>query len=67
LDESGFYTSLLDCQSNCITSSISENSKNNKQIKKITNLLGQEIPLRKNTTMFFIYDDGSVEKRVVIE
>jgi len=38
-----------------------------KKLKNITDLLGQEIPMRKNTPMFYIYDDGTVEKRIVIE
>ena len=38
-----------------------------KQIVKITNMLGQETPFRRNTPLFYIYDDGTVEKRIVIE
>ena len=38
-----------------------------KQIVKITNMLGQETPYRRNTPLFYIYDDGTVEKRIVIE
>ena len=34
---------------------------------KITNMLGQETPYRNNTPLFYIYDDGTVEKRIVIE
>ena len=34
-----------------------------KQIVKITNILGQETSYRKNTPLFYIYDDGTVEKR----
>ena len=40
---------------------------NKKQIVKITNMLGQETPYRRNTPLFYIYDDGKVEKRIVIE
>ena len=38
--------------------------------KKLINrldLLGQETPIRKNTPMFYIYDDGTVEKKIIIE
>ena len=38
-----------------------------KQIVKITNILGQETPYRKNTPLFYIYDDGTVEKRITID
>jgi hypothetical protein len=38
-----------------------------KQLLRITDLLGQETPYRKNTPLFYIYNDGTVEKRIVIE
>ena len=38
-----------------------------KQIVKITNILGQETSYRKNTPLFYIYDDGTVEKKVIFE
>ena len=38
-----------------------------KKLKRITNMLGQETPLKRNTPLFYIYDDGTVEKRIVIE
>jgi hypothetical protein len=38
-----------------------------KTLLKITDILGQETPQRKNTPLFYIYDDGTVEKRIVIE
>jgi thiol-disulfide isomerase/thioredoxin len=34
---------------------------------KITDMLGKETPYRRNTPLFYIYDDGTVEKRIVIE
>jgi len=33
---------------------------------KITNILGQKTTLRKSTPLFYIYDDGTVEKRIII-
>ena len=41
------------------------NNKNN--LVKITDMLGQETPYRRNTPLFYIYDDGTVERRIVIE
>jgi len=38
-----------------------------KNLRNITDILGQETPYRKNTPLFYIYDDGTVEKRIVIE
>jgi hypothetical protein len=41
------------------------NTKSN--LVKITNMLGQETPYRRNTPLFYIYDDGTVEKRIIKE
>ena len=38
-----------------------------KTLLKITNMLGQETPFRRNTPLFYIYDDGTVEKRLIIK
>ena len=38
-----------------------------KQLLKITDLLGRETKGTKNEVLFYIYDDGTVEKRIVIE
>jgi hypothetical protein len=50
-----------------IPSSILNITNTEKTIVKITNMLGQETPNRKNTTLFYIYDDGTVEKRITID
>ena len=47
-----------------IVSEIIEITNTNRKILRITDILGQEIPYKRNTTLFYIYDDGSVEKRV---
>ena len=49
-----------------ISTSITE-IKGRKTLLKITNTLGQETPYRRNTPLFYIYDDGSVEKHIIIE
>ena len=38
-----------------------------KILLKITDMLGQETPYRRNTPLFYIYDDGTVEKRIIME
>ena len=53
-----------------IVSAISEMLDAEARLVKITDLLGQEVipkNLAKNTPLFYIYDDGTVEKRIVIE
>ena len=39
----------------------------NRKLQKVVDVLGKEIPYRRNTPLFYIYDDGTVEKRIVIE
>ena len=39
----------------------------NKELLKVTDLLGRETKGTKNKVLFYIYDDGTVEKRIVIE
>ena len=48
---------------NCPTTSITEHTTN-KELLKTIDLLGRET---KNKPLFYIYDDGTVEKRIIIE
>ncbi len=48
-------------------SNISLESENDNRLVEIIDLLGQEAPYRKNTPLFYIYDDGTVEKKIIIE
>ena len=41
--------------------------KSEKEIIRIKDLLGRDIEKRKNTPLFYIYDDGTVEKRIILE
>jgi carboxypeptidase T len=43
------------------------NFNTTKTIINITDVLGQEIPYKKNTPLFYIFDDGTVEKKIIIE
>ncbi len=38
-----------------------------KKLLKVTDLFGRETDNKKNTLLFYIYNDGTVEKRIVIE
>jgi polyhydroxybutyrate depolymerase len=59
----------------CITTSINENNglndnkvfPNNKQLIKIVDLLGRESKDLKSQPLFYIFDDGTVEKKMIIE
>jgi Leucine-rich repeat (LRR) protein len=50
---------------NCPPSAIEEHTTN-KELLKVTDLLGRETK-GTNQPLFYIYDDGTVEKRIVIE
>ena len=39
----------------------------NKKILKVVDVLGKETKGKKNEPLFYIYDDGTVEKRITIE
>ena len=51
---------------NCSATSIEEHTIN-KELLKITDILGRETKVKRNELLFYIYDDGTVEKRIVIE
>jgi hypothetical protein len=48
------------------TSSVSE-INTNRQVVRITDVLGRETKENKNQTLFYLYDNGSVEKKIIIE
>jgi Leucine-rich repeat (LRR) protein len=50
---------------NCSGTAIEEYSTN-KELLKVTDLLGRETK-QANQPLFYIYDDGTVEKRIVID
>jgi len=50
---------------NCTPTSIQEHTTN-KELLKVTDILGRETK-QTNQPLFYIYDDGTVEKRIVIE
>ncbi|HIE73591.1 MAG TPA: hypothetical protein EYQ06_04875 [Flavobacteriales bacterium] len=51
---------------NCPPLSAIQEHTTNKKLLKITDILGREIN-QTNQPLFYIYDDGTVEKRIVIE
>ena len=68
----GGFDSFVTFNTNCnytnpctTVSAIQENSTN-KELLKVTDILGRETK-QTNQPLFYIYDDGTVEKRIVIE
>ena len=48
------------------TTSIQEHTTN-KELLKVTNILGRETKERKNEPLFYIFDDGTVKKKIILE
>ena len=60
---------FTDCSnvSSCFSITDIKDLSNNKELLKVTDLLGRETKGTNNEVLFYIYDDGTVEKRIVIE
>ena len=78
LNISGDYTIILTNSVGCdsivnlnltMTSitSITNITNSDKTLLKITNIAGQNIPYRRNEPVFYIYEDGTIEKKIIIE
>ena len=52
--------------SSCGGTSINEQTTN-KELLKVTNILAKEIKGKKNQPQFYIYDDGTVAKKLIVE
>jgi hypothetical protein len=74
----GLYTVIVTDANGCIISDttfvnaynptgIININNTSKTLIKITDVLGQDTKVKANTTLFYIYDDGTVEKKIIIE
>ena len=52
---------------NVIISSIQDVNDNIRKLTKITDVLGRESKEKSNITLFYIYDDGTVKKKIIVE
>ena len=62
-DEIWTYINQLDCEA----SNLNEYQGQTKKLVKIIDVLGRPSKVVKNTTLFYIYDDGSVEQTIVLD
>jgi hypothetical protein len=67
LQQASFIDSLHYFSDDCPSSVSIQEHTTNKELLKVTDLLGREAKGTKNEVLFYIYDDGTVEKRMVIE
>ena len=64
----GLFNDSLQCVMNCSSTGLTDlKNLNTGRLLKITDILGQETPYRRNTSLFYIYDDGTVEKIITID
>ena len=63
-DSQTYYSN--NCNNLCSTTEIFEINQI-KKLLKVTDLLGRETKGTKNEVLFYIYNDGTVEKRIIIE
>ena len=66
-DNSVTFSTNCNYTNPCATVSAIQEHTTNKELLKVTDLLGRETKGTKNEVLFYIYDDGTVEKRIVIE
>jgi hypothetical protein len=65
---SGTYATLADCQASCMVNNITEAiSAPKRNLLKVTDILGRDIEAESGYILFYIYDDGSVEKKFVLK
>ena len=66
IDPQTWYSA--DCNNACSnTSSISELNNTPEKLIKIVDVLGREIPFKPNTPLLYIYNDGTVERKMTIK
>ena len=52
---------------NCSVSGIDENKTPNKRLLKVVDIFGRSIMPKPNIPLLYIFDDGTVEKRISIQ
>ena len=62
-----FYDTYKFYLNSSSTTDLGEYTISTKKILKITDVLGRETKGNKNELFFYIYDDGTVEKKIIIE
>jgi hypothetical protein len=73
----GLYWCIVEDKSGCtdtayfnvtnIGTSINEFNNDSRKVLRIIDVLGRESEAIKNTLLYFIYDDGTMEKKIIIE
>tara|TARA_B110001454_G_scaffold87112_1_gene83562 strand:+ start:227 stop:511 length:285 start_codon:yes stop_codon:yes gene_type:complete len=62
-----FNSTTLSASEFSLTDITETSNSHIKEILKITDILGRETKAIKNKPLFYIYNDGTIEKRITIE
>jgi N-acetylneuraminic acid mutarotase len=63
-----YYYYNIEVEAKCLDiTGLSNQFNNKKSLLKVTDILGRETEEKLNTPLFYIYEDGTVKKRIVIE
>ena len=64
---SDHFPVIMELRYDSNTSSIKENIDNDKsKLSSIKDLLGRTVKVKKNSIQFYIYENGKVEKKIII-
>jgi len=67
-DVNGCEGEAVSLMVNVIVNSVEEDiGADNKELLKVTDILGEETSIRSNIPLFYMYDDGTIEKKIILE
>ncbi len=67
-DVNGCEGEAVSLMVNVIVNSVEEDiGANNKELLKVTDILGEETSIRSNMPLLYMYDDGTIEKKIILE
>jgi len=58
---------MQDWATNQVSSTVIEENYKNRRLIKVVDILGRKPTVKEHTLLFYIYDDGTVEKKIIIE
>jgi hypothetical protein len=64
---SDIFVVKVDSNGPCISTSFPNINRVTRRLLKVTDVLGREVNKKRNTPLFYIYNDGTVEKKIIIK
>ena len=62
-----YYNLEVEVPCKNITTSILDKPKSNKNLLRVTDILGRQIQSSKNQVLFYLFDDGTVERKIILQ